>query len=101
MEIKTEHQATEAIVRLHPNFKMDQLRDNEVPVFVGNEFVDEFEYKYKDILLSIVAIFMLLDQDKRPYLIMDIAKNLRVLDREITDRFQDHIANMVYYGYIK
>jgi len=44
---------------------------------------------------------MLLDQDRRPYLIMDIAKNLRVLDRKIAEKFKDQIAERVYYGYVK
>lgn len=101
LETKTEHKATEATVKLYKDFEMGQLWDNEVPVFIGNEFVDEFEYKYKDLLLSIVAIFMLLDQDRRPYLIMDIAKNLQVLDKEIAEKFKDQIAERVYYGYVK
>ena len=59
LDLKTEHKATEAKVNLYQDFKLEQLWDNEIPVFIGNEFVNEFEYKYKDFLLSILAIFIL------------------------------------------
>ena len=44
---------------------------------------------------------MLINVEHRPYLILDLAKNLREIDREVSGRFAKDIAENMYGKYIQ
>jgi hypothetical protein len=95
LELDTEHRATNSIIGIYVNFKVETLHDNEFPVLIGNEFA------YKDFLLSVLVLLMFTDRPYRPSIIMDAAFSLLKIDKDLAEQFKDDISSRVYYEYMK
>ncbi|KAA0965839.1 hypothetical protein FQ087_06115 [Sporosarcina sp. ANT_H38] len=70
------------------------LSDQDTIVYSQNEI------DYQDLLIALVTLMMLINVEQRPYLILDLAKSLREIDREVSDRFAKDLAEKVYRQYI-
>ncbi|EON70413.1 hypothetical protein [Lysinibacillus sphaericus] len=68
-------------------------RDEYTVVYESNEI------DYQELLIALVTLMRLINIEKRPYLIIELAHALRKMDREVSDRFVKDIAGRVHREY--
>lgn len=76
-------------------------------IFIG-DFLDSDSYTviysqneidYKELIVSLATLMTLTNIEDRPQLIVNLAQALHKMDREISDRFANDIAEEVYRYY--
>ncbi|QGM30510.1 hypothetical protein GI482_09035 [Bacillus sp. N3536] len=89
LELETENKPTRYKIYIG-----DYLNTEEYTVVYSEREID-----YKELLVSLVCLMMLLNIEDRPSLIVNLAHCIREIDKKTSERFAKDIAEYVYRKY--